>query len=279
MEEKKIYIFETPIKPDLEDLKEVKLDCEDFSNSEKAEALIRSLNLSAGDILREDGTEGEEYTINPKMVLQGDKPEKYKREIEEVKVILTDKEKESISLYYKCKKEDSKRRDKIYYGIAKRVEKLYNWDDENKKHIPKKNTKRSREICKSLDWIHNANNFSGFCNLIYHILSKEDRDWVYCYKQAWFNNPIPNIQEWREEDEGQYRVLTDYEADSACEDYLDDDYMWKQAVEAGNTTSSLEDWKEDVINMDGRGSLLNGYDGCEEYEEVNETTYYIYRTN
>ena len=55
--------------------------------------------------------------------------------------------------------------------------------------------------------------------------------------------------------------------------------MWKMAVEAGNTTSGFEDWKQEVINMDGRGSILNGYDGCEEYEDVNDTTYYIYRTN
>jgi len=270
---KEPYVFETPIKPELEYIKKIELNCEDFSNSEKAEALIRSLNLSVNDTIIEDSEEN--YTINSKMVLEGDEPRKYKWSIEAVKKILNNKEILGISKYMNLKKENEKKRDKLYYSITKRVEKLYDWDDVNKTHLMK--AKKNKVIGENLDYL--SNNNCGFCNMIYHLLSKEDSDYVYCYKCAWNNKPIPNIQKWQERNDGKYRVLTDSEADSACEDYLDDDYMWKCAVEAGNTTSGLEDWKQDVINMDGRGSLLNGYDGCEESETINGTDYYIYRTN
>lgn len=278
MDEKKVFIFEQPQKPEIENLKEVVADCSEFSEPEKAKALIKNLRLSIGDIIKEHGDSY--FIINPKMVLEGDTPEKYKREIEEVKNILTESEKKQISLYYRRKKEDDKIRDKLYYGITKRVEKLYNWDDENKKHKPKTNSKRNISVCKSLDWISDHNHLSGFDNLIYHILDKKESNWVYCYRQAWFNKPIPNIQEWRETDEGEYHVLTDSEADYQAEEYLtDDDSLWKQAVESGNTTDSLEDWAEYVLRMDGRGSILSGYDGSEDFETINGTDYYIYRTN
>jgi hypothetical protein len=41
----------------------------------------------------------------------------------------------------------------------------------------------------------------------------------------------------------------------------------------------IDSWIEDVINNDGRGSLLAGYDGEENEVEKNGTTYYIYRNN
>ena len=274
---KKELRFKKPEKPEVEVLK-IGLDCSEFSNPEKAEALIKSLDLSISDTIKEDDEEN--FIINSKVVLKGDTPEKYKREIEEVKIILTDKEKKEISLYYRRKKENSKIRNKLYYGITKKVEKLYNWDDENKKHISKTNSKRSLEICKSLDWIHNENYLSGFNNLIYHLLAKENSDWVYCYKCAWFNKPIPNIQEWREENDGEYLVLTENDADYRAKKYLTDDtYLWTQSVKAGNTTDSLEEWADDVLNMDGRGSVLNSYDGVEEEEEINGINYCIYKTN
>ncbi len=277
--EKEKLVFEAPEKPEMENIKDVIPNTEDFNEPEKAEAVMKSLNLEVGDTVRDDG-DGEEYTINPKMVLKGDAPEKYKQEVDKAKIILTDKEKEGIGLYYRKKKENSKIRDKLYYGIKKRVEKLYYWDDDKKTHKPKTNSKRSIEICDALDWIHNNNYMSGFSNLIYHILSKENQDFVYCYKCAWFNRDVPNIQEWREENDGSYRVLTDSEADISANDYLtDDEELWKMAVESGNTTLGIDEWAEQITSYDGRGQQLAGYDGCEEYEDVNGTTYYIYRTN
>lgn len=270
--------FEVPEKPKIEDLN-IKLDCSDFQEPNKAEALIKSLNLKAGDKIKEF-SDGEKFIINSKVVLKGDAPEKYKQEIEKVKNILTKEEIKSISLYYRRKKENSKVRDKIYYGITKRIDKLYNWDNENKKHIPKKNSKKSIEICELLDWISENNYLNGFKNIIYHLLSKDERDFIYCYRQAWFNKPIPNIQEWIEENEGEYLVLTEDEANYRSEEYLTDDtYLLTSSVEAGRTTESLDDWAKSVIEIDGRGSVLSSYDGCEEQEKINGICYCIYRTN
>ena len=97
MDEKKVFIFEQPQKPEIENLKEVVADCSEFSEPEKAQALIKNLRLSIGDIIKEHGDSY--FIINPKMVLEGDTPEKYKREIEEVKNILTESEKKQISLF------------------------------------------------------------------------------------------------------------------------------------------------------------------------------------
>lgn len=266
MEEKEIR-FEAPEKPELTDLKEVAPDCQEFSNPEKAEAVIKSLSLSVGDTIREDSEE--QYTINPRMVLSGTTPGEYKNLVENVKEILTKKEIYSISRYIQAKKENQKRRDEIYYSIKKRVNKFYK-EGEVREDIKDQNIKDALiELQKSTH---------GFSNTIYHLLN--NNDYLICYKNAWDNKPIPNQQEWREEEDGKYRVLTDSEADDSAMEYLTDDtYLWTQSVEAGNTTESLNDWAENVLSCDGRGSVLNGYDGCEEYEKINGTDYFIYRTN
>ena len=268
MEEKEIR-FKAPEKPELNDLKEVVPDCQEFSNPEKAEAVIRNLNLSVGDTIREDSEE--QYTINPKMVLRGTTPEEYKSLVENVKEILTKKEVYSISRYIQARKENQKRRDEIYYSIEKRVNKFYK-DREIREDIKDQNVKTALiELQKSTH---------GFSNTIYHLLSKDNNDYLICYINAWLNLPIPNQQEWGEENDGEYRVLTDSEADDSALEYLTDDtYLWAQSVEAGNTTESLNEWADNVLSCDGRGSVLNGYDGYEEYEKINETDYFIYRTN
>lgn len=75
-----------------------------------------------------------------------------------------------------------------------------------------------------------------------------------------------------------YYVLTDDEADRKAKDYLTDDtYLWQESVKAGNTTDGLDDWAKYVLDCDGRGSVLNSYDGSEESEQVNEEWFYIYR--
>ena len=260
--------FEEPKKPLILDCKEVVPNCEDFDEPEKAEALIKNLSLSIGDTIKTNN--GEDYIINPKMVLRGTSPREYKELVENVKKVLTEKEIYSISRYIKASKENEKRRDEIYNSIDKRTDKFYK-NGEVKENI------KDKEIYNAL--VELKKDLHGFSNTIYHLLSKDEQDYLICYKNAWENKPIPNQQEWREENEGEYMVLTDYEADSRASDYFDDDYMWKQAVESGNTTLGQEDWEKWVIDCDGRGSLLNYYDGCEEYEDVNETTYYIYRTN
>jgi hypothetical protein len=60
-----------------------------------------------------------------------------------------------------------------------------------------------------------------------------------------------------------YQVLTDDEADEACKESLGDDCYWKEAVQADKTELGKDEWIEMVMNNDGRGSILNHYDGEE----------------
>lgn len=256
-------------KPSLSEVREVIPDTEEFNEPDKAKALIKALNLDMGDTITESD-DGESYTVNPRYVLEGTTPREYQDTINYIKKILTKQEIKAIDNYMRRKKEHQKTRDKIYYSIEKRTDKFY-WRGNIRKTLPE-------ELTNVLEFFKN-NNHTGINNTIYHLLSKDDDSFLVCYRCAWKNKPIPDQREWNLRYDGEYRVLTDYEADQSCEDSLEDDYLWKDAVEAGRTTAGKEEWVQDVINMDGRGSLLNGYDGEELDEEVDGKTYYIYRTN
>jgi len=71
-----------------------------------------------------------------------------------------------------------------------------------------------------------------------------------------------------------YYVLTEEEAQIRCEEYLGDE-LWQMAVSSGNTELGKKEWIEDVIENDGFGQTLNGYDGTEYYDDENEV--YIMR--
>lgn len=79
----------------------------------------------------------------------------------------------------------------------------------------------------------------------------------------------------------EYLVLTDSEADdewdSALDNYIDECILPEIPDHLQNYFDE-EKWKQDA-KYDGRGQSLATYDGCEYDEEVNGTTYYIYRTN
>lgn len=51
------------------------------------------------------------------------------------------------------------------------------------------------------------------------------------------------------------------EAEEEARKNLEDGELWKGAVEADSTTASLDDWIDDVLNMDGWESELCTYDG------------------
>lgn len=86
-----------------------------------------------------------------------------------------------------------------------------------------------------------------------------------------------------------YYVLTDDEADEKWEESLDS-YIEEcitpeiDKISEGNgnlgyyITFNEEMWKRDA-KMDGRGHSLSSYDGNENEEEVQGTTFYIYRIN
>ena len=98
-------------------------------------------------------------------------------------------------------------------------------------------------------------------------------------------SPVEAQEDIAEEDENlyshggiEYFVGTEDEAEEEARRYLTDDpELWKQAVQDGQTTQSLEEWVDDVINMDGVGHILNHWDGSEDEEEVNGVNYTIIR--
>jgi len=84
-----------------------------------------------------------------------------------------------------------------------------------------------------------------------------------------------------EADGGEYRVLTDCEADQAWSDSIDsyiEDCVLPEMPEHLQNYFDHDSFKRDC-EFDGRGHSLNGYDGSEEEERINGTWYYIYRTN
>lgn len=84
-----------------------------------------------------------------------------------------------------------------------------------------------------------------------------------------------------EYENAEYLVLTDDEADKKwdedLENYIDECILY-QLPERYRQYFDRESWKSDA-RKDGRGNSLSRYDGYENEETVNGTTYYIYRTN
>lgn len=77
----------------------------------------------------------------------------------------------------------------------------------------------------------------------------------------------------------EYLVLTDEEADEYWDDSLEnyiDEVIMPEIPECYQSYFDRDSWKRDA-EYDGRGHSLSTYDGCENEEEVNGTTYYIYR--
>ena len=52
-------------------------------------------------------------------------------------------------------------------------------------------------------------------------------------------------------------ILTEEEGEEQAREHLEDGELWKMAVECDNTTSSLSDWVEEVLNIDGWEATLD----------------------
>ena len=80
---------------------------------------------------------------------------------------------------------------------------------------------------------------------------------------------------------GEYLVLTASDADERWDAELDsyiDECILPEIPEAFRSYFDFDAWKHDA-QYDGRGHSLATYDGHESEEDVNGTTYYIYRVN
>lgn len=65
-------------------------------------------------------------------------------------------------------------------------------------------------------------------------------------------------------------LITSDEGEQRGREYLEDGDLWKQAVEGNNTTSSLEDWIEEVLNVDGWEHVLDS----RYFGDFENTSYY-----
>jgi antirestriction protein len=85
-------------------------------------------------------------------------------------------------------------------------------------------------------------------------------------------------------EDGDYDVLTDYEAEDRRDEELQnyfDDCIQPELDRLGSNLSNYFDYearKRDA-QFDGRGHAIASYDGNEELETIDGTTYYIYRQN
>ena len=79
-----------------------------------------------------------------------------------------------------------------------------------------------------------------------------------------------------------YYVGTDEQIKEVCTNYLTDDtysyQCWvEEQIKIGNSSGiiNIDEWAEWVINSDGYGSILNGWDGSEHYD--NNLKLYVIR--
>ena len=108
----------------------------------------------------------------------------------------------------------------------------------------------------------------------------EDKEGIISF-YLWCAENLTEVEEYEEDSYNDYLVLTDEEADEKWEESLDsylEDCVYPELPKEMVNYFDDAAWKRDA-KMDGRGHSLSGYDGNEDKETVNETTYYIYRIN
>ena len=92
------------------------------------------------------------------------------------------------------------------------------------------------------------------------------------------NGTEVDVEEY-DERSSDWLVYTDSEADDAwdesLENYIDECLEMPASM---RNYFDRESWKSDA-RMDGRGHCLSGHNGHEEEQQVNGTTYYLYRQN
>lgn len=249
-------------------------DLSDYDDEDKARAVIDFLDLKGDEDTLEQNDDY--FTVNPRKVKRGTSPKEYEEVIRAFKALLTPKQRELINGYLKllgvlefceCGKVKEKLYHKIKVALEEKQKKKMSTSDYANLELCKKQSVHIENILYHLLWLPGENSWE-----------KETPDYVLAYREAWFGQPVKDRRKYSSEDSGEYRVLTDDEADRAFDDCMDD-YLWVEAVKAKQTTMGYDDWCEWVKDSDGRGPTLGGYDGCEEEVDVDGTTYYIYRTN
>lgn len=128
-----------------------------------------------------------------------------------------------------------------------------------------------------------AKGFGTLLNTVYFLVTDQvDPGQVNLRKslrEAWVGDEVVDRRTWYDTNDGEYLVLTDDEADRAWDDELEcyiDDCL--EIPDGMKPYFDRAKWKRDA-RMDGRGSALSSYDGAEHWVDVENTTFFIYRTN
>lgn len=153
-------------------------------------------------------------------------------------------------------------------------------------------------------------NDTAYCGSYMEELQKHQHEQSELTFEQWCSENLTEVEPYDEDNyNNDYFVLTDEEADEKAKEYILDS-LWAfnasfiayhtdldeeviQAIhdngkcESNNDTihnlikklGDLDDFVSDAISVDGRGHFLSSYDGNENEETVNGTTFYIYRQN
>jgi len=233
-------------------------DLDEYTNEEKAKALIDCLDLDSEET--ELVENGDYYEVNPSIKKSGRSPAEAVRDSKLLKKILTPKKIKQIQAIIHLDVVSKEVRDKVYYSVTRYINKY----------------KKGTEEFKKLSM------FNAYAsNVVYHLLDKDGQDHALTLQEAFIDETPKDRRNSYGVNDGEYWVLDDTEADDRAYDYLTGDtYLYKESVahmiENGDTTPpSLIEWAEDVISQDGRGSVLSSYDG----EELEEGDFFIYRVN
>lgn len=126
--------------------------------------------------------------------------------------------------------------------------------------------------------------FVGGCTS--HIFTKErdssSLEYMQEYRDLYDGKEIEDIRKEVEVSDGEYLVLTDYEADEKfeeyCRSYIDD---CMEIPENMKSYFNEEKFIQDVRDQDGRGNSLASYDSEENEikDPDSDEWFYIYRTN
>lgn len=243
-----------------------------METKEKALALAQNLYVAPNKIVNDYGNY---YTVNPRTVKQGHSPSRIERTVKDFKTLVGKDLKAEIDVCILNSDENTARQ--LYQKIELYLQPIA---EKARKVDGRKPLRRSKlDIYNELK----AENIH-VVNIPYYLLLDDGQyheDYIENIRKAWFNRSVKDLRQDVQINDGEYLVVTDDEAnklwDESLENYLND-CVYPELPDNMSSYFDDEKWKRDA-RMDGRAHALSSYDGNEEEETINGTTYYIYRTN
>ena len=225
-------------------------------------------NIETADDMLEVNSDEDYFTVNSRPTKRGNSPAYYTRTVEELKAILPSWAIQSITVFV-CSKLDGEVEPETQAWIDK-----FSNGDLDRRQVAEEFYQTLAELVKDKpvikDWLYNQ-------NILFWLLGQQSGDTNLSLVEAWVGE-IPTDR--RTDDytnDGEYNVYTDGEADDAWDEALES-YLDECVEGSDNRYFDRDAWKSDA-RVDGRGHSIARYDSEENEEEVNGTTYYIYKQN